>query len=535
MKFKFVFLLAAVWFLAAAAADFGPVSVELKPSLSGSRGTPVGGYMIMELQIANRDRARPVEVLLELSGDYGVPRRSYRSLTLPPGGSAGSVLYWPNSGGARYGQGGVANHIFITVDGKRHQMPVHYGSAYEAAYSLGSPGIAGKLKESFQQRYGQAKEICDLPLPEWPLRQRDYAGIRDIWFNSRETVPPELQKTLDNWVFGGGVLLKLVANEAPWPEKVPGNDKDFHIEYSGFGKVIYSHLGGPYEVELARGRNRMPDWELVAANLALPVKEVPVGVLFGVMLLFVILIGPVNYFVLRRKKKTLWMLVTMPVISLFFCFGVATYITLAEGWVSTARLSGVTFLDQTARRAATRVHGGIYSPLAYRNMLGFSAADSLAFPARSGGMEFYLDQGQLLGPGAVRPRVPFYFELSRTEERFEQLRIIETGGEITVINGLGAEIDQLILCDRKGNLFRAETSVAAGARTVLKPSGSRGTGTKEAFYDSLPGPRAFDGGGLPDIALLPGFYMASLSGAAFYNAGISADDVQSRHLVIGKF
>ena len=67
------------------------------------------------------------------------------------------------------------------------------------------------------------------------------------------------------------------------------------------------------------------DSQIVAALNSLPAVALPdLGLLFGLLALYIALIGPVNYLVLRRIDRREWAWVTMPVLVLVF--GVGTYV-----------------------------------------------------------------------------------------------------------------------------------------------------------------------------------------------------------------
>ena len=78
---------------------------------------------------------------------------------------------------------------------------------------------------------------------------------------------------------------------------------------------------------------------------------IPVRGLYFLMLLFALVIGPVNLIVLSRKNRRIWLLWTTPVISLVTCLAVFAYATFAEGWKRQIRTEGLTILDESARRA----------------------------------------------------------------------------------------------------------------------------------------------------------------------------------------
>lgn len=67
------------------------------------------------------------------------------------------------------------------------------------------------------------------------------------------------------------------------------------------------------------------DSQIVAALNTLPAVALPdLGLLFGLLALYIALIGPINYLVLRRIDRREWAWVTMPVLVLVF--GVGTYV-----------------------------------------------------------------------------------------------------------------------------------------------------------------------------------------------------------------
>jgi hypothetical protein len=67
------------------------------------------------------------------------------------------------------------------------------------------------------------------------------------------------------------------------------------------------------------------DSQIVAALNSLPAVALPdLGLLFGLLALYIALIGPLNYLVLRRIDRREWAWVTMPILVLVF--GVGTYV-----------------------------------------------------------------------------------------------------------------------------------------------------------------------------------------------------------------
>src|SRR5205085_10307058 len=138
------------------------------------------------------------------------------------------------------------------------------------------------------------------------------------------------------------------------------------------------------------------------------------------MLGFAVPIGPVNMIVLARKNRRLWLLWTVPAISLVTCLAVFGYMLAAEGWQGHRRVAALTRPDGPSHRATTLAWAGFYSPLTPGDGLHFSQDTEVAPQSatefrygRRGGNAHTLDWGQdqHLARGWVQPRVPAHFML----------------------------------------------------------------------------------------------------------------------------
>ena len=58
-----------------------------------------------------------------------------------------------------------------------------------------------------------------------------------------------------------------------------------------------------------------------------------------VVLLFAVLIGPANLFILSRKRRQIWLFWTVPLLSLLASVSVFGYAAFAEGWTGFARIA----------------------------------------------------------------------------------------------------------------------------------------------------------------------------------------------------
>lgn len=272
-----------------------------------------------------------------------------------------------------------------------------------------------------------------------------------------------------------------------------------------------------------------------AANAALPVVEslkIPVRGTVIIMLLFIIAIGPLNIFLLSRKKRRTWMLWTIPAISFATTLLVFAYSLVREGVTPNTRIAGLTVLDQAHHHAATAGAAGFYCPLTPGGGLHFEGRTE-ATPlvpigyARSGRAQRDVDwsQGQHFQRGWVASRVPAHFHLRKSETRRERLEIQNESGRLQVVNGLGATIQSLWVADADMNFYEA-TNIVAGQKAPLvlskdppasEKTGARGLLRDYSFAPAPPGPDAHAG-----KYLQPGTYLAVLEGNPFVENALGA-------------
>ena len=104
----------------------------------------------------------------------------------------------------------------------------------------------------------------------------------------------------------------------------------------------------------------------VVANIGIPVRG-----LFIFMILFVVLIGPINFYWLTQTRRRIWLLWTVPVFSLITCAILFGYMLVSEGWRGHYRAASVTVLDE-ATQHSTVGWLGYYTPTTPSSSLHFS-------------------------------------------------------------------------------------------------------------------------------------------------------------------
>jgi hypothetical protein len=95
----------------------------------------------------------------------------------------------------------------------------------------------------------------------------------------------------------------------------------------------------------------------------LPATELPsVGAFLGLVILYVLLLGPGNYLILRRLRRQELSWVTIPVMAVLFCAGTFLFALQAKGSDVVINAVSVIHLDATSGPRATETYLGLFSP-----------------------------------------------------------------------------------------------------------------------------------------------------------------------------
>jgi hypothetical protein len=226
------------------------------------------------------------------------------------------------------------------------------------------------------------------------------------------------------------------------------------------------------------------------SNLLIPgVGLAPVTEFRVLITLFVLLIGPLNYWLLSRAKRLYLLVLTVPlgaaaVTLLLFC-----YAFLADGLATQVRARSVTMLDQTSGEAVS------WSRLSY--YAGFAPADGLSFPndtalypilpetpgvsprsRQPGRVVEWHDQYQDLTQGWLPSRTPTQYLAVRAHQSPAKLEVRSAADRCQAVNQLGAPIDWLMVVDEQGALWHG-IEIDVEERIDLEP------GVKEELMRQL--------------------------------------------------
>ncbi|HMF17121.1 MAG TPA: PPC domain-containing protein [Gemmataceae bacterium] len=404
--------------------------------------------------------------------------------------------------------------------------------------------------------YNVIHQFLGLPLEgqNWSTSWLGYTAYDGVVLTGRQLkdISPEIKNALWQYVECGGSFLLIGNGDLPesW-ERYKVKGKDWSQYYPGFGQCLvfpdtriraltpeqwglivdmWDHGDRPWD------RVRSPS----EAQRDFPVVEnvsIPVRSLFVVMLLFAILIGPVNIRVLTRKKRRIWLLWTVPAFSLLTCLLIVGFMFLSEGWRATARVGGMVFLDETSQRASSLSWLGLYTPMTPGDGLHFSQETEITPHVRNDSryitryprtMDWTNDQH--LDSGWISPRLPAHFMVRTGEKRLERLLVRQGNDGPVVTNGLKAPLKALWLADKKGVIYVAN-DIPEGGEAVLKRT-DRKLKNNPAALRKLFAEDWFKLAGMCELPanqeqfLRPGCYLAILDGAPFMEKGVS--DVQLR-------
>lgn len=200
----------------------------------------------------------------------------------------------------------------------------------------------------------------------------------------------------------------------------------------------------------------------------------PVGAFQILITLFVVIIGPLNYFLLARYRRLQMLIVTTPLCALAITGGLFLYAIITDGLGVRVRARSFTTLDQQAGQAASWTRLSYYAGLTPRSGMTFSI-DTAVYPLRDFNaydadetrqpptMEWVdlvtkasglnpaqgppMPTHQHLSQGWLSPRTPTQFltQRSRTSKLRLDIAPSSDGSGLTVTNRLGVTVEWLLI------------------------------------------------------------------------------------------
>ncbi|MFO0902920.1 MAG: hypothetical protein U0939_07980 [Pirellulales bacterium] len=295
----------------------------------------------------------------------------------------------------------------------------------------------------------------------------DVAPSPDAEKTDEKQPPPKRPDDSMNFVSRELGLGLVVAIDAPDP--LPGHARDWDWM---FGQIGDQRFRPGRKLGITRlGEN--PDF---ANFLVRNVGQAPVWMFLTLITLFVVLIGPVNYFVLRRRRRLYMLLVTVPGAAAVVTATLVVYAVLADGLHVRSRIRSVTHIDQIGRTSSS------WSRQVY--FAGLTPAGGLTYPAdafvqpidrwglqderRSRHME-WTDEVQSYRQGYIAPRTMSQMLVIDPHPTTIGLRIRVDGSEeggCRVRNELGVGLSRVLIRDEQGRYYHAPR-LEAGEEKML--------------------------------------------------------------------
>jgi hypothetical protein len=217
------------------------------------------------------------------------------------------------------------------------------------------------------------------------------------------------------------------------------------------------------------------DWLVPGVGRA-PVNE------FRVLItLFVLVIGPLNYWLLQRTHRLHLLVLTVPLTAAVLTIGLFVYALASDGISTKVRVRSFTSLDQRTGEAACWARLSYYAALAPGR--GLTLPDDTAiYPITPGWNEAsnnasfggtrqieWTGGRQRLTEGWLRSRTPTQYLTIRARKSPAKLLLEPTAERIATTNELGTDIRYVAVADDDGSVFVGE-AIENGATAELHPA-----------------------------------------------------------------
>jgi len=384
-----------------------------------------------------------------------------------------------------------------------------------------------------------------------PSNWLGYTSVRAVVIGAAEfgMLEDAQKEAILTWTASGGTLI-VEAGDGALHDAARSLAPDATADGSGvayfFGRIYRrpaAAIGAAGLAAVLADAERAQDefWALpvnrsgVSFRVTIPgVSGVPRRAYLSILILFALLIGPVNYWILWRRRRPVLFVLTAPLTSAVFIVLLAGYVIAAEGFHVSGRALTLTMLDQARKQAVTRGRFSLYAAgMTPGGGLRFSR-DVAVFPVvldgRSGGTRQILDltETQQFASGLIQARAQSNLEQVGFRAARERLTFERDASGVRVTNGLGARVRHLVFRSN-GAVYVLETPLADGATATLKSA--RLDAQAWAPID-IEAPRVSFHRLLQSQP--EGSYMAVLDSSPFWEPGVTGVlERDSFHLVLG--
>lgn len=323
------------------------------------------------------------------------------------------------------------------------------------------------------------------PIQSWGSHWQDYSAADLVVLRQSEWTALErrTRSALRTYVRNGGMLLLTDAAAMEFDDLDFTLSGEIYESYLGFGRVALIATEGHLMGEARERRIVMDNFlsghpydftegylERNASMKLVDSLTVPLREFLAILVLFALVIGPINFYILNKRGKRIYMLVTVPLISIVTTVLIMVTALFSEGITPRFLSKSLTFLDQPNNQATTLMTGGIYAPIGLKDGMHFPYAAGVRpiQPVDKMVSEVSLKESQNLKGNWFPARTPSFFLSRYTQTRREQLVVTPTDQGIRVTNGLGATLTFLKLADANGKIYESEGPIGAGETAELR-------------------------------------------------------------------
>ncbi len=500
----------------ALAIEFGPVVIDVGEVVSTGA---TYGYAEIPLRIENTSN-EDVTVTLSAGGrpemytTGNVITRLSRTFHAPAGAEMTVVLHQPAMA--------LANDrmtVFINGRSQRNVLPLpasaHMGSntgylagreehhavltdlAIDALTRDTISATVATLSSSKASYFGNPYVAYPDHTDVWPETWLGFSRFLVVAVSESRwnTLAPQRKRALLDYITAGGVVVIVGSGTPPDIERqfsaaapfteAPPDGAAFRL---GHGSVYAATDAFELDwwADVIQGAESSARWRLPTRRVsndidALPMTDhlaLPVRSLLALLVVFAVLIGPVNVFVLTMLRRPVLLFVTTPLLGAFFAASVFAFGLLADGVRPSVRSTTLVVLDQQRQQAVSATLAAYYAPLTPGEGVAFSSnacvmpsMDTDGFRMRSRPTPVSLALSgteQRFTSGLIRARLPAYVRLLTVETRRERVLIEHTPDGPVVLNGFASAIDTIWHADNSGTIYTGGP-IAAGAQLTLTP------------------------------------------------------------------
>lgn len=251
-----------------------------------------------------------------------------------------------------------------------------------------------------------------------------------------------------------------------------------------------------------------------------------------ILVIFVLIIGPVNFFIIKRKSRPTRLLITIPAISLFTTVGFVGYSIFSQGLDIRGVAYSITLLDQRNHQAETAMERTIFAGMLPSAGLRPSIG-TLLFPVgevdtkknqllsnlRQETEPFLWNQDEGLFSGRFLPARRLTRQMILTDHTARgRINITRKGPNLMIENGLDSAVRRMVVYDSQGRAYQCGP-IRSGARAEAPMT----TNPDNSF------PRVFTS--TKDLACT---YEAQIASSPYVDhCGVTVNEVDSQHYMIG--